>query len=311
MLDIPGVQTRSEALVNFRQRLEPAHTLIVLAHYFDRLGRDNLQFFLAQGLVPDSAYHFVVVVNGQVPPGWSEKLNKIAEAYSNFEWHAHNNTGYDFCVYKDALTSLPLKVSIKDIRNFVLLNKSLRGPFVPSYYERPWPDVFTSRLTDRVKLSGTSINCGDGRSIGLHVQSMLWAFSADILPFMLARFRCLATKTDVIMALEVGLPRELAARGFRFASTMRMLDSKEGVPDASTGAICAWSAGQSGLRRGGDQYYQGAYAGIDLHPLETVFFKANRHVGPRLLRQYSAFALMNHNFTVPARIICAPPPYQW
>ncbi len=239
-----------------------------------------------------------------------EKLNKIAETYSNFEWHAHENIGYDFCVYKDVLTNIPLKIPIKDVRYFILLNKSLRGPFVPSYYERPWPEIFTSRLKGSIKLSGTSIHCGNGDSLGLHMQSMLWAFSADILPFMLERFECFATKPEVIQALEVGLPRALLAKGFRFASTMRMFDSKEGVPDANTDAICAWARAESG-HGGGDQYYGGAYAGIDLHPLETVFFKSNRHVGPKLLQQYTTFALMNNDFTVPARILCAPPPYQW
>ncbi len=304
MLDTPGVKQRSEASVYFRKSSIPARTLIVLAHYFDALGRDNLQFFLAQGLVPDSAYHFVVVINGPIPMGWEAKLNKITEAYPNFEWHTHVNTGYDFCVYKDVLSSMLLKISIKDVRYFILLNKSLRGPFVPSYYERPWPDIFTSRLKGQVKLSGTSINCGDGKKISLHVQSMLWAFSADILPFMLGRLKCFQDKWDAVINLEVGLPKALVAEGFRFASTMRMLDSKEGVPDTNTDAICAWSGAQADRNTEGDQYAPGSYAGMDLNPLETIFFKANRQVGVKLLKQYSIFALMNNNFTVPARIIC-------
>ncbi len=304
MLDTPGVQARSEAPVYFRQRSNTAQTLIVLAHYFDSLGRDNLQFFLAQGLVPDSAYHFVVVVNGPIPVGWEAKLNKVAKVYPNFEWHTHENSGYDFCVYKDVLASITLKISIKDLKYFILLNKSLRGPFVPSYYERPWPDIFTSRLIGHVKLSGTSINCGDGKKINLHIQSMLWAFSADILPFMMERLKCYEDKWDAVINLEVGLPKALMAEGYRFASTMRMLDSREGVPDASTEAICAWSGRQAGRNTEGDPYATGSYAGVDLNPLETIFFKANRQVGEKLVTQYSTFALMNNNFTVPASILC-------
>ena len=48
---------------------------------------------------------------------------------------------------------------------------------------------------------------------------------------------------------------------------------------------------------------------MDLNPLETIFFKANRQVGPKLLKHYSIFALMNNNFTVPARVICGVPPF--
>jgi hypothetical protein len=299
-LNIPGIRQRSEAIIDFKQQPTPARTLIILAYVFDALGTDNLQFFLAQGLVTDSQYHFVLVVNGPTPIEWATRLNEIARVYTNFEWHQHPNFGYDFCVYRDALTIMQLRISIKHIHYFILLNKSLRGPFVPSYYDKPWPEIFTSRLNDKIKLSGTSINCGDKRSISLHVQSMLWAFSADILDFMLERLKCFNDKYDAIMNIEVGLPRAMMARGFRFASTMLMLSAKEGIPDDNTDAICAWSTNHVN----GDHYYPGAYAGIDMNPLEMVFFKSNRYVSVQVLRQYSIFSLMNNNFTVPARLIC-------
>jgi hypothetical protein len=307
LLDTPGVRSRSEPHIYFRQQNRPPTTLVVFAYYHDSLGQDNLQFFLAQGLVHDSAYHFVIVINGPVPPMWEKKLNQISTFFPNFEWHSHENIGYDFCIYKHVLSNrMQLKISIKDIQHFVLLNKSLRGPFVPSYYDRPWPDIFTSRLNDKIKLSGTSINCGNhGSGVALHIQSMLWAFSADLLPHVLDRFDCYQDKTDAIMKVEVGFPAELMAQGFRVASTMLMLDSKEGVPDENTAEICAWSAGQATQFREGDQYYPGAYAGIDLNPLEMVFFKTNRNVSPHVLRQYSIFALMNKNFTLPARVLCS------
>jgi hypothetical protein len=299
-LDIPGIRLRSEAVIHFKQHPAPAQTLIILAYIFDALGTDNLQYFLAQGLVNDSKYHFVLVVNGPTPLEWMPKLNAIASKYANFEWHQHQNIGYDFCIYRDALTNMKLRISIQHTRYFILLNKSLRGPFVTSYYDKPWPEIFTSRLNDMIRLSGTSINCGDKRSAGLHVQSMLWAFSSDSLSFMLERLKCFGDKDEAIHNIEIGLPSALMARGFRFASTMLMLSAKEGIPDANTAAICAWSANSIN----GDHYYPGAYAGIDMNPLEMVFFKSNRDVSPLVLRQYSIFSLMNNNFTVPAKLIC-------
>ena len=299
-LDIPGIRQRSEAVVQFTQQPTQAQTLIILAYVFDALGTDNLQYFLAQGMVNDSKYHFVLVVNGPTPIEWETKLNEIATKYTNFEWHQHQNCGSDFCIYRDALTNMELRISIQHIRFFILLNKSLRGPFVPSYYDKPWPEIFTSRLNDKIRLSGTSINCGDKRSITLHVQSMLWAFSSDSLSFMLERLTCIGDKEEAIMNIEVGLPRALMAQGFRFASTMLMLSAKEGIPNANTAAICDWSANSMN----GDNYYSGEYAGIDMNPLEMVFFKSNRRVNSQVLWKYSIFSLMNNNFTVPARIIC-------
>ena len=310
---VPGVKTRSESIVHFKQRPTPARTLIVLAYYLDPLGIDNLQFFLAQGLVPDSQYHFVLVINGPISFEWERRLTDIELVYLNFEWHAHLNVGYDFCVYKDALTVLELRVSIDQVEFFIFINKSLRGPFVPSYYEKPWPEIFTTRLSDTIKLSGTSINCGDddGRdnnnNVTLHLQSMLWAFRSEMMAFVLDRLKCFNDKHQAIMGIEVGLPGALVADGFRLSSTMSMLSSKEGIPDANTDAICAWSKElQSGDKTfmGGDPYFTGSYAGIDLNPFEMVFFKSNRNVGPKVLYRHSIFALMNNNFTVPGHMIC-------
>ena len=106
---------------------------------------------------------------------------------------------------------------------------------------------------------------------------MLWAFSEDILPHVLERLECYQDKTEAIMKLEVDFSAELMAQGFRVASTMLMLNSKDGV---NTAGICAWSASQTRLFREGDQYYPASYAGIDLNPLEMVFFKTNRGVSP-------------------------------
>ncbi len=59
-----------------------------------------------------------------------------------------------------------------------------------------------------------------------------------------------------------------------------------------------------------------------MSPLEAVFCEANRPVGPRLLLlplSESVFTLVrrlgdlvvNTNFTAPAKIVCALPPFQW
>ena len=47
-------------------------------------------------------------------------------------------------------------------RYFVWLNSSVRGPFLPAYLrgKMHWTAAFTSRITDSVKLVGSTINCG-------------------------------------------------------------------------------------------------------------------------------------------------------
>ena len=47
-------------------------------------------------------------------------------------------------------------------RYIVWLNSSVRGPFLPAYLrgKMHWTAAFTSRITDSVKLVGSTINCG-------------------------------------------------------------------------------------------------------------------------------------------------------
>jgi hypothetical protein len=48
---------------------------------------------------------------------------------------------------------------------FIVLNSSLRGPFLPLSWPKShlhWSEIFTSKLSDDIKLVGLSINCPDG-----------------------------------------------------------------------------------------------------------------------------------------------------
>lgn len=56
---------------------------------------------------------------------------------------------------------------------FVLINSSVRGPYLPFYAARllHWTQAFTSQLTSQVKLVGCTISC----EIAVHVQSYVLA----------------------------------------------------------------------------------------------------------------------------------------
>lgn len=40
----------------------------------------------------------------------------------------------------------------KKYKNFILLNASLRGPFVPYWSEACWSDLYLNKITDEVKV---------------------------------------------------------------------------------------------------------------------------------------------------------------
>ncbi len=56
---------------------------------------DNLDFFLAQGLVAHARYRFVVVCNGGVDGAWGAKLDALAVWIPNFELHVCGNQDRD------------------------------------------------------------------------------------------------------------------------------------------------------------------------------------------------------------------------
>jgi hypothetical protein len=56
---------------------------------------------------------------------------------------------------------------------FVMMNSSVRGPFLPNFWpkDRPWTEALTGLLNAEVKLVGPTINCGGGA----HIQSTVLA----------------------------------------------------------------------------------------------------------------------------------------
>ncbi len=63
---------------------------------------------------------------------------------------------------------------------FILMNASIRGPFMPVWSHDCWTEAFWSLLSKKKKLVGMTYNCygdnpGDGKG---HVQSMVWATDA-------------------------------------------------------------------------------------------------------------------------------------
>jgi hypothetical protein len=118
---------------------------VCLSYYEKESSKLNLQFFLEHGIVPGADY--VVVVNGfrctvPIPPGI-----KVLR---------RDNTGGDFGAWGNALALTDLSM----YTHFVLLNDTVRGPFLPRYIPASlsWLDLFTSKLDETTKLVGLTMN---------------------------------------------------------------------------------------------------------------------------------------------------------
>ena len=216
----------------------PAHsgvdTLIVYAFAVTEGGsgvwEDNLDFFLAQGLVADGRYRFVLVCNGEVDEAWRGKLDRIQAWLPNFQWFERKDEGRDVGAWRAVLNGeVGLEVDVERVKRFILMNSSIRGPFVPEYYREAWPEAVLGLLHSRscpdCQLAGLLVDCNceltQGESCS---QSKVWlespraaldesmlAFGNDLLPLVASLLSQVLLQQHFISAFFALRCRRLAA----------------------------------------------------------------------------------------------------
>jgi hypothetical protein len=298
---------------------EPVDTLILYAFaHSDGWREDNLLFWLIRGLVPDSRYHFVLIVNGHIEDSWRRLLDRLAASLACFEWHQRTDSGRDVCAWHSVLSgSIRLLRPLASFVRFVLANASCRGPFLPAYYRRPWPEVFLSALNHDVGLSGVTFHCDcqnaivNGRregacAIGLyaHVQSYLLAFGADLLPLVLDLQLqvCEGDGRKSAWWFELELTRRVLAGGKGLAVRQAVWAGVDFRDAAGVRRICATEAVPPGPD--GNPVMAGQNAGVDLYPAEAVFFKTNTDAALSALRSYTRSAVMHLPWAAPFDSLC-------
>ena len=112
---------------------------------------DNLRYFLQHGLFEHPDYDFLFVFNDP-----DLRVPESAQYGANVTFMNRENIGHDFGGWSAGVLT---DNRYQHYARFLFLNASVIGPFVPSGYERPWPELFLSKLTGAVKLVGATINC--------------------------------------------------------------------------------------------------------------------------------------------------------
>lgn len=157
----------------------------------------------------------------------------------NARYILHDNVCLDFGTIEWMLTQG--KVEITKYKYFVILNSSVRGPYVPRFARLlrshvgahqawHWTDAFTRTLTNVNKLVGSTISCEQGftskgtrTAKGYHVQSQVYATDIDGLQFLLSGqdvFKCYGTYTDFVARSEIGMSKLIQEAGFTSQSLM-------------------------------------------------------------------------------------------
>jgi hypothetical protein len=256
--------------------------LILYAYFETVTARANLEFFIAHGL--HAAADFIFIMNGE------GNATGLIPNETNIKYVQRENDCYDLGAYAEVLTKDDLW---KKYGQFIMLNASIRGPFLPYWAEACWSDMYLKRVTEEVKLVGMTANCWPS----FHVQSMIWATDTIGLSILLSRkgiHRCFHSWESAVSA-EIGASALIKLAGYKLDVMMSLYHSKDKNEDGNEekdgkNGMGKWNGG-SGSRYenecdssdNGDVLWDGEYAGINVHPYETIFLKSNRDISPVVL----------------------------
>ena len=257
------------------QQLE--RTLVVYAYYeADAVARANLEFFLRVGVgsVEDPQVDYILVVNGgtltlEVPP------------LANLRVLRRPNENYDSGAYAHALAGADA-----DYDYIILINSSVRGPFLPTYLAASpssfhWTQTLTALITAEVKWAGTTINCDRTP----HVQTQVVVTDPVGLAIVqkAGAFAATPNFAEAIRVWELGSSTAILEAGFNIGSLMTRY---RGV-DFRDDAYRSCNAKRNPALPGSND-------GLELDPFEVVFVKSKTTISlahDHMVRRYSDYLL--------------------
>ncbi|KAJ0309142.1 hypothetical protein COL516b_003040 [Colletotrichum fioriniae] len=254
--------------------------LVLYAYAESDAGRENLQFFVKQGL--HDAADFIFILNGET------NVSSVIPEKDNIKVVARDNTCFDLGAYGEVLRKGDL---YKKYKRFITMNASIRGPFLPHWAQSCWTDMYLDRLTDEVKLVGMTANCWPR----FHVQSMIWATDSVGIDLLLNPPPGSSVKDDFgtendpvglggcydgwnhAVHAEIGATGTFLKQGYKVDLMMTAFQkSKNYIEECDTS-------------QNGDVLWNGKYFGTNVHPYETIFIKANRDIDPTLIEHLTTW----------------------
>ena len=263
----------------------PPRTLVLYVyHESNEWYKTNLLFLLQEAMIPErdsEAVDYILVINGQTELPLEELLDSTpAHHQGRVRLIRRPNTRYDGGGIGEVLRKDPWLASA--YRFFVLMNSSVRGPFLPRYFSvtiaGPWTAVFAGLLINDVKLVGTTLSC----ERQIHVQSMVLA--TDGVDWRYCR----------IMGSWNAQPR-----GWTPSRTMSCGPFQNSIHRYNIDTMARyrgvdWRRNRNTKCNGGlNPQSERMNDGFDLDLFEVVFVKAKDFLHPRCLARYTSYFMGN------------------
>ena len=130
-----------------------------------------VKLFVEKCFFQDDSIDFVIVAN---IPGFDFSIIKNLPPY--VKQITRENVGWDNGGYSEALF---FEDNYKKYKDFVFVNSTVIGPFMPSYCKERWTSVLTNGLVDDIHCFGTMINTEKDPLNKAHVQSCCFALTKE------------------------------------------------------------------------------------------------------------------------------------
>lgn len=180
---------------------------------------DRVNSFIKNAIFLDPDIDFLVINNG------SQKEPVLPDYVIYFKG---DNTGFDFGGWSKGLL---YNVLYRNYNKFIFVNSSASGPYVPSYFNGKWTDIYLNGLTDIVKLFGSTINTNSLKVVNdvegsSHVQSYIFAMDYETLSFLISKDIFSLTKfsktfEDAIINKEIKMSRLIIDNGWNIGCLMK------------------------------------------------------------------------------------------
>ncbi|KAK6520513.1 hypothetical protein TWF506_000765 [Arthrobotrys conoides] len=234
--------------------------LVLYVYHETDNARENIRFFIEHGLHAEADFIFILNGPATIKPS-------IPVHMPNIRIIERNNTCFDLGTHAQVLKRKN-KLLMKKYKRFILLNASVRGPFMPTWSRECWTDTLLAKVTDKNKLVGISYNCAEPR----HVQSMVLATDKIGLSLLFPKINhCFDTLNNAVGG-ETSITGAITAKGYGVTALMTAFQSSKDYAKTCTHR---------------DVYFDKSYYGITIHPYEVMFQKANRNNEPDVLNRFT------------------------
>ena len=248
-------------------------TTAIIYHYFElnETYKENLIFFLNTAILNQAEYF--IYISGTC----SVNLPEFPNVHYFFIENKNNDYGSVVKFHQDYKS--------RSFESYLFINSSMRGPFLPTYCNDHWYEIFTSRLSNTIAVVGSSINllpldAFHSKRFGqkftypppfIHVQTTAYALSSDAYNLLANKGFFDVTralhKADVIRDYEILMTQIILNSGLSISSLLPTYEEfnaeNKGVEFPCTLYV-------------GDALSKASFYGRSVSPIECVFIKTNR-----------------------------------